>query len=73
MGRFMVLCFIRLQHGKLVKQNTKNHHCYQNSLLGKIIKIAEDVGKIIKIVYLVKLITFLFCVALATFNSLTLK
>ena len=35
--------------------------------------VAEDVGTIIKIVYLVKLITFLFCVDLATFNSLTLK
>ena len=69
----MVLCFIRLQHGKLVKQNTKNSHHYQNSLLGTIIKIAEDVGTIIKIVYLVKLITFVFCVDLATFNSLNLK
>ena len=69
----MLLCFIRLQHSKIVKQNTKNRHRYQNSLLGKIIKIAEDVGTIIKIVYLVKLITFLFCVALATINSLTLK
>ena len=35
--------------------------------------VAEDVGTIIKIVYLVKLITFLFCIDLATFNSLTLK
>ena len=69
----MVLCFIRLQHAKLVQQNTKNHPHYQNSLLGTIIKIAEDVGTIIKIVYLVKLITFHFCVDLATFNSLTLK
>ena len=69
----MVLCFIRLQHGKLVKQNTKNRHRYQNSLLGTIIKIEEDVGTIIKTIYLVKLITFVFCVDLATFNSLTLK
>ena len=69
----MVLCFIRLQHGKLVKQNTKNRHHYQNSLLGTIIKIEKDVGAIIKIVYLVKLITFIFCIDLATFNSLTLK
>ena len=35
--------------------------------------VAEDVGTIIKIVYLVKLVTFIFCVDLATFNSLTLK
>ena len=35
--------------------------------------VAEDVGTIIKIVYLVKLVTFLFYVELATFNSLTLK
>ena len=35
--------------------------------------VEEDVGTIIKIVYLVKLITFLFCIELATFNSLTLK
>ena len=35
--------------------------------------VAEDVGTIIKIVYLVKLITFLFCIELATLNSLTLK
>ena len=56
-----------------MKQNTKNRHRYQNSLLGKIIKIAEDVGTIIKIVYLFKLITFPFFIDLATFNSLTLK
>ena len=55
-----------------MKQNTKNRHHYQNSLLGTIIKIGEDVGAIIKIVYLVKLINFIFCVDLATFNSLTL-
>ena len=35
--------------------------------------VSEYVGTIIKIVYLVKLITFIFCVDLATFNSLTLK
>ena len=35
--------------------------------------VAEDVGTIIKIIYLVKLITFLFCIDLATLNSLTLK
>ena len=35
--------------------------------------VAEYVGTIIIIVYLVKLITFIFCVDLATFNSLTLK
>ena len=37
------------------------------------VHVAEDVGTIIKIVYLVKLITILFCVDLATFNSLILK
>ena len=30
--------------------------------------VAEDVGTIIKIVYLVKLITFLFCIDLANFQ-----
>ena len=36
--------------------------------------VVEDVGTIIKIVYLVKLITFIFCIDLATFKySLTLK
>ena len=65
MVTLLVLCFIMLEHGELLKQNTKNCHHYQNSLLGKIIKIVEDAGTIIKIVYLVKLITFLFCVALA--------
>ena len=35
--------------------------------------VAEVVGTIIKIVYLVKLITFIFFIDLATFNSLTIK